>query len=67
VYSEGKPCHHSPHSKKNSSTGWTTSVTVAADEKAEENRLARCCRDMLNQTITFQAADLTDRQTLEEL
>jgi voltage-gated potassium channel Kch len=42
-------------------------VTVAADEKAVENQMARCCRDMQNQTITFQAADITDRQTLEEL
>ena len=56
-----------PSFKKNSSIGWTTSVTVAADEKAEENQMARCCRDMQNQTITFQAANITDHKTLEEL
>jgi len=44
-----------------------SSVVVAADEDSVEKYRSRCCHGMRNQTITFQPAEITDRQTLEEL
>jgi hypothetical protein len=44
-----------------------STLTVVADFAQGEAEIAQCCRELRNQTVTFQAGDTTNRRTLDQL